>query len=95
MLDKKIILIGYSGHGFVVADTALENQLNLVEYAEYSIVQNNPFQLSYAGNESDNDFLTKKSRKITACYSPIELKWNKAKKCVFNQKWIKIAGKMK
>jgi acetyltransferase EpsM len=59
VLDKKIILIGYSGHGFVVADTALENQLNLVEYAEYSIVQNNPFQLNYAGNESDNDFFEK------------------------------------
>ncbi len=59
MLDKKIILIGYSGHGFVVADTAVENQLKLVEYAENSIVQNNPFQLSYAGNESDDDFFEK------------------------------------
>jgi acetyltransferase EpsM len=56
VLDKKIILVGYSGHGLVVADTAIENQLNLVEYAENSIVQNNPFHLNYAGNESDNDF---------------------------------------
>jgi acetyltransferase EpsM len=59
VLDKKVILIGYSGHGFVVADTAIENKLNLVEYAENSIVQNNPFHLNYAGNESDNDFFVK------------------------------------
>ena len=59
MLDKKIILIGYSGHGFVVADTAIENQLKLVEYAENSIVQNNPFHLNYAGNECDDDFFEK------------------------------------
>jgi sugar O-acyltransferase (sialic acid O-acetyltransferase NeuD family) len=59
VLDKKIILIGYSGHGFVVADTAIENQLNLVEYAENSIVQNNPFHLNYAGNECDNNFFEK------------------------------------
>lgn len=59
MLDKKIILIGYSGHGFVVADTAIENQLKLVEYSENLIVQNNPFHLNYGGNESDNDFFVK------------------------------------
>jgi sugar O-acyltransferase (sialic acid O-acetyltransferase NeuD family) len=59
VLDKNIILIGYSGHGFVVADTAIENHLKLVAYAENSIVQNNPFHLNYAGSESDNDFFEK------------------------------------
>jgi sugar O-acyltransferase (sialic acid O-acetyltransferase NeuD family) len=62
VLDEKIILIGYSGHGFVVADTAIENQLKLVEYAENSIVQNNPFNLNYAGNECDNDFFEKNKK---------------------------------
>jgi sugar O-acyltransferase (sialic acid O-acetyltransferase NeuD family) len=57
VLDKKIILIGYSGHGFVVADTAIENQLNLVGYAEKFIVQNNPFKLNYLGSELENDFI--------------------------------------
>jgi sugar O-acyltransferase (sialic acid O-acetyltransferase NeuD family) len=62
VLDKRIILIGYSGHGFVVADTAIENQLNLVGYAEESIVQNNPFHLNFLGNENDNDFFEKNKR---------------------------------
>jgi len=55
--DKKIILIGYSGHGFVVADTALENQLNIIGYTERAISSSNPFHLDYLGNESDSDFL--------------------------------------
>jgi sugar O-acyltransferase (sialic acid O-acetyltransferase NeuD family) len=59
VLDNKIILIGYSGHGFVVADTAIENQLKLVEYAENSIVQHNPFHLNYVGNENEKDFFEK------------------------------------
>ena len=37
VLDNKIILVGYSGHGLVVADTALENKLNLIGYTEKSI----------------------------------------------------------
>ncbi len=59
MLDKKIILIGYSGHGIVVVDTAIENQLHIVDYAENSIVQNNPFQLKYNGNEREDGFFEK------------------------------------
>jgi sugar O-acyltransferase (sialic acid O-acetyltransferase NeuD family) len=55
--DKKIILIGYSGHGFVVADTALENQLNIIGYTERTISSSNPFHLDYLGDESDSDFL--------------------------------------
>ncbi len=56
MLDNKVILIGYSGHGFVVADVALENKLNILGYAENSLLKNNPFSLNYLGNERENDF---------------------------------------
>ncbi|MFV8352506.1 acetyltransferase [Flavobacterium sp. XS2P14] len=59
MLDKKVILVGYSGHGFIIADTAIENQLNLVGYAENEIVKNNPFQLDYIGNEREDGFFEK------------------------------------
>lgn len=59
MLDNKVIVIGYSGHGFVVADTAIENQLQLVGYAENAIVQHNPFNLNYIGNENEKDFFEK------------------------------------
>ena len=54
--DKKIILVGYSGHGLVVADTALENNLNVIGYTEKSINEANPFMLKYLGNELNPDF---------------------------------------
>jgi sugar O-acyltransferase (sialic acid O-acetyltransferase NeuD family) len=56
---EKIILIGYSGHGFVVADTAIENNLPLFEYAEKSERINNPFHLHFVGNEISFDFFAK------------------------------------
>ncbi len=56
MLESKVILIGYSGHAFVVADVAFENKLNIVGYTENSKKENNPFQLNYIGNEIDKDF---------------------------------------
>jgi sugar O-acyltransferase (sialic acid O-acetyltransferase NeuD family) len=54
--DKKIILVGYSGHGLVVADTALENKLNVIGYTEKSINNANPFNFEYLGNESSPNF---------------------------------------
>ena len=59
MLDNRVILIGYSGHGFVVADTAIENHLEIVGYAEKSEVSINPFQLDFVGTEIDNGFFDK------------------------------------
>ena len=56
MSDKKIILVGYSGHGLVVADTAFENKLNVIGYTEKSINEINPFKLEYLGDESSSDF---------------------------------------
>ncbi len=56
MSDKKIILVGYSGHGLVVADTAFENKLNVIGYTEKSINEVNPFKLEYLGNESSPNF---------------------------------------
>ncbi len=57
MLDRKIILVGYSGHGLVVADTAFENNLNIIGYAEKSQINFNPFKLEYLGDESLPDFI--------------------------------------
>ncbi len=56
MSDKKIILVGYSGHGLVVADTALENNLNIIGYTEKSINSINPYNLEYLGDESSPNF---------------------------------------
>lgn len=56
MLDKEIILVGYSGHGYVVAEAALTSYLNLKYYAEKNKLQNNPFGLSYIGFEGNDLF---------------------------------------
>lgn len=60
MLDKKVILIGYSSHAYVVADIAMENQYNIIGYTEKNMVQKNPFNLSYAGYENETDFFENK-----------------------------------
>ena len=63
MLDRNVILIGYSGHGYVVADIAIENNYKLLGYTEKSIVQNNPFDLEFLGNENESSFLDNYSNK--------------------------------
>jgi len=59
VLDNKVVLIGYSGHGFVVADSAIENHLNLIGYTDIAEVQNNPFKLDYLGSEKNHSFFKK------------------------------------
>ena len=57
MLDKPVILIGYSGHGYVLIDVAIENKITLLGYSEKTIVQDNPFNLKYLGSENDEYLL--------------------------------------
>ena len=64
MLDKNVILIGYSGHGYVVADAALQNRWNLLGYAEKKELQYNPFQLMYMGYEMESDFFSTRNDQI-------------------------------
>lgn len=64
VLDKNVILIGYSGHGYVVADVALENQWNLLGYAEKKQLQYNPFQLVYIGYENNSAFFSSNNNQI-------------------------------
>lgn len=56
MSDKKIIISGYSGHAFVVADTAISDGLNLHFYSEIKEIDYNPFKLKYIGFEGDTNF---------------------------------------
>ncbi len=56
MSDKEIILVGYSGHGLVVADTAIENNLNVIGYTEKYVNETNPFRLEYLGDETSSEF---------------------------------------
>ncbi len=59
MLDKKVILIGYSGHAWVLADIALENQYDIIGYTENSLIHLNPFKLNFLGKENDSGFFEK------------------------------------
>jgi sugar O-acyltransferase (sialic acid O-acetyltransferase NeuD family) len=56
VLDRSLILVGYSGHGLVVADTALENNAKIIGYSEKSVTNFNPYNLEYFGYEADPNF---------------------------------------
>ncbi len=57
MLDKEKVIIGYSGHGFVVSDSAIKNGLNLTSYADIKQSKMNPLNLNYIGFEGDEKFV--------------------------------------
>ncbi len=57
MSDKKSILVGYSGHGLVVAETAIDKGILFEGYAEKNTVTANPFNLAYIGFENDENFV--------------------------------------
>lgn len=56
MSDKELILVGYSGHGFVVAEAAQASAMNIKHYAELAELDTNPFNLQYLGFEGDEQF---------------------------------------
>jgi sugar O-acyltransferase (sialic acid O-acetyltransferase NeuD family) len=51
VLDKKLILVGYSGHGLAVADVALENGIDIHGYIDIEEKRSNPFNLQFLGSE--------------------------------------------
>ncbi len=54
-MDKQII-IGYSGHSYVVLDAAQKAGLKVTVYTETEEQTLNPFELEYLGFEGDEDF---------------------------------------
>lgn len=56
MSDKEVILIGYSGHGVVVAESAILSGINLKGYSEIKKAARNAFNLEYVGFEMDPEF---------------------------------------
>lgn len=55
----KAVLIGYSGHSFVLIDTLLSMDYELVGYCEQNEKTVNPYHLSYLGYEMDYNVLNK------------------------------------
>ncbi len=67
---KRVALIGYSGHAFVVADTLLSLGINLLGYFEQKKKESNPFNLPYIGQEEDEknlEILKEKDTFFFAC----------------------------
>ncbi|MFZ4543206.1 MAG: acetyltransferase [Saprospiraceae bacterium] len=52
---NKVILIGYSGHAFVVADIFQRAKFELVGYCDAIEKEHNPFKLPYFGNHKTED----------------------------------------
>lgn len=55
-MSDKLVIIGYSGHSYVIIETAILLQINIMGYCDKNIAMNNPFSLPYLGNESDENF---------------------------------------
>lgn len=55
-MQDKITIIGYSGHGYVVLDSAIQAGLSIHYYCEKGKTEKNPFDLEYLGFEEDRDF---------------------------------------
>jgi sugar O-acyltransferase (sialic acid O-acetyltransferase NeuD family) len=55
-VSDKFILVGYSGHGYVVADTAITTGMPLNYYCDPNINILNPFKLVYLGKEAESYF---------------------------------------
>ncbi len=54
--NKSNILLGYSGHAYVVAEAFLMSGGEIKGYTDISEAKLNPFDLKYLGNEGDNLF---------------------------------------
>lgn len=57
MSDNKVIVIGYSGHAYVVIETALDCDYEVIGYSDKEKAKNDPYNLSYIGFEKDDNFI--------------------------------------
>ncbi len=52
-MKKEAIIIGYSGHAFVLADILLANGYHILGYCDKEEKSKNPYNLNYLGSEND------------------------------------------
>jgi sugar O-acyltransferase (sialic acid O-acetyltransferase NeuD family) len=57
VLDKEVILVGYSGHAYVVADAILDSGVSIAGYSDKQKANLNPYNLTYLGFEKETDFI--------------------------------------
>ena len=56
MSDNKNVIVGYSGHAYVVAESYLSKGNSLEYYTNLIKANKNPFNLAYLGCETDSNF---------------------------------------
>jgi acetyltransferase EpsM len=56
VLDNKRVIIGYSGHAYVVVDSYISKGNNIDYYTNLIQATSNPFNLEYLGCETDLNF---------------------------------------
>jgi sugar O-acyltransferase (sialic acid O-acetyltransferase NeuD family) len=56
VLDCKTVIIGYSGHAYVVAESYIDSGGSIIFYTDLKEASNNPYNLKYLGFESDPNF---------------------------------------
>lgn len=61
MSDKSLIIIGYSGHAYVVLETAFDNGFEVIGYADRERANIDRFNIPYLGFEKEDDFVGWKS----------------------------------
>ena len=54
--NRKIVLLGYSGHGFVVVEALLLQGYELIGYADFKKQEKNPYDIPFLGDERSSDF---------------------------------------
>lgn len=54
---KEIVLIGYSGHAYVVYDIFQSMAITVVGYCDREQKKNNPYKIKYLGQEDDKNIL--------------------------------------
>jgi sugar O-acyltransferase (sialic acid O-acetyltransferase NeuD family) len=58
-MDKDIVLIGYSGHSYVVYDILTRMGRKISAYFDKRRADKNPFELEYLGGESEDNVIKK------------------------------------
>jgi len=56
-MKKEAVIIGYSGHAYVVAEVLLKNKIDIAGYCEKTSKAFNPFNINYLGSESENEVI--------------------------------------
>ncbi len=52
-LSKPVVIIGYSGHGFLAVDILMTHGINVAGYCEPHAKEYNPYDLAYLGNDRE------------------------------------------